>query len=971
MPFQLSPGVAVVEKDFTSIVPAVATSIGAFAGQFDWGPVLEPITITSEDELVRRFGTPNNNNFQSFFTAANFLSYSNNLLLVRQQTTNMKNAVVTPTGSLSSVTVVNSGTGYDSLGTPPAVSVYTEGLLDTVTVTNGGTGYVSNEQTKPVIVVNDATGSGAVLEANITNGAIMSIDVIAPGAGYTNPNITITGGDGSGATATVTIKNVKEAGGIQPTARAVLSGGAITGINLSSGGSGYTSVPNVTIVPAPSDTGTGATATAVLSGSGITGITVSTSGSNYSSPSVSFTGGGGTGASAAAVLAGPVSSITLISAGSGYTSAPTVTITGGGGSGATAVATTDGNNITSISIVSGGTGYTSEPTVTITGGGGTGGVADSVVNYNVIKSISITTPGSGYTTAPTLLITDSTGSGASASASIGTSSIASISISTGGTGFKAFPTVTITGGGGTGAAVGSVTVGASSVTSVVVTTGGSGLSDSPAIIIEDSTTQNGTTAVATANIVTAGVAILNGQYYSANFINGGGVTGEWAAKYPGKLGNSLKVSMADRDTYATWAYKDEFDAAPGTSEGASIIGGSNDEMHIIVIDEKGYISGVENAVLEKYAFVSKASDSKKPDGTNNYYKDVINGRSEWLWWTDHTDQVVGGYSATNWGTVMAGTAFKSMTAPLTQSLSGGVDDASATDGQKMAAFELFSNATLYDINLIMMGKANSTVANYVIDNVALTRLDAVVFISPEDADTGEVIIGDSSTYINKIIDYRNELSSNSYSVLDSGYKYQYDRYNDVYRWVPLNGDIAGLCARTDYTNDPWWSPGGLNRGQIKNVVRLSTNPNQTNRDTLYRNSVNPVVTFPGQGTVLFGDKTLLAKPSAFDRINVRRLFIVLEKSIATAAKYQLFEFNDAFTRGQFKNLIEPFLRDVQGRRGITDFLVKCDESNNTGEVIDRNEFVADIFVKPTRSINFITLNFVAARSSIAFSELGG
>jgi phage tail sheath protein FI len=968
MPFQLSPGVAVVEKDFTSIVPAVATSIGAFAGQFDWGPVLEPITVTSEDELVRRFGTPNTNNFQSFFTAANFLSYSNNLLLVRQQTTNMKNAVVTPTGSLSSVTVVNAGTGYDSLGTPPSVSVFTEGLLDEVTVTSTGTGYVSNNLTSPIVTVTDPTGSGAVLEANITNGAITSIDIIAPGYGYTNPSISITGGNGTGATATVTFKNVQEAGGVRPTAHAILSGGAITGINLSSGGNGYTSIPTVTIVPAGQDTGTGATATAVLSGSGITSVTVSSGGNNYTSPSISFTGGSGTGAQAAAVLAGPVSSITLISPGSGYTTAPTVTLTGGGGSGATAVATTDGNNITSIAIVSGGVGYTSEPTVTITGGGGTGAVADSVVDYKVIKSITVTTAGTGYTTAPTVLISDSTGTGASAVTAIGTSSIASITIANGGTGFKAFPTVTITGGGGTGAAVGSVTVGASSVTSVVVDVAGSGLAQAPAIIIEDSTTQNGVTAIATANINTAGVAILNGQFYSANFINGGGVTGEWAAKYPGKLGNSLKVSMADRDTYATWAYKDEFDAAPGTSEGAAIIGGSNDELHIIVIDEKGYISGVENAVLEKYAFVSKASDNKKPDGTNNYYKDVINGRSEWLWWTDHTDMISG---STNWGSVMAGTAFKSMSAPLTQSLSGGVDDAGATDGQKMDAYELFSNATLYDINLIMMGKASAAVTNYVIDNVALTRLDAVVFISPEDNDTGEVIIGDTSTHVNKIIDYRNALGSNSYSVMDSGYKYQYDRYNDVYRWVPLNGDIAGLCARTDYTNDPWWSPGGLNRGQIKNVVRLSCNPNQVNRDTLYRNSVNPVVTFPGQGTVLFGDKTLLAKPSAFDRINVRRLFIVLEKSIATAAKYQLFEFNDAFTRGQFKNLIEPFLRDVQGRRGITDFLVKCDESNNTGEVIDRNEFIADIFVKPTRSINFITLNFVAARSSIAFSEIGG
>jgi hypothetical protein len=797
------------------------------------------------------------------------------------------------------------------------------------------------------------------------------VTIIAPGYNYENPVVEFTGGTGSGASATATTYDVQEAGGVQPTATAVLSGGGITSISLTSGGSGYITPPTVSIVASAGDGGSAATATAVLSGAGLTGITVVSGGSGYNSPSINFSGGGGgSGADAQAVLSGGISSITLVNAGSGYTTEPTVTLSGGGGSGATAVATTDGNVITSIAIVSQGSGYTSEPTVVITGGGGSGAVADAVVNYNVISSITVTSAGSGYTTAPTITITDSTGSGAIATATIGTSSIAEISVTNPGNGYKKNPVVTITGGGGSGATAGIATVGPSTITEVIVTEGGTGLAFAPAIAIADAPV-GGTTAIATANIQTAGVAILNGQYYSANFINGAGVTGEWAAKYPGKLGNSLKVSMADRDTYSTWAYRDEFDAAPGTSEGSAIIGGSNDEMHIIVIDEKGYISGVENAVLEKYAFVSKASDNKKPDGSNNYYKDVINARSEWLWWTDHTDQVAGGYATTNWGQPMAGTAFKSMTAPLTQSLSGGIDDASGTDGQLMEAFELFSNATLYDLNLIMLGKASADVANFVIDNVALTRLDAVAFISPEDVTTGEVIIGDGSTAVNKIIAYRNELSSNSYSVLDSGYKYQYDRYNDVYRWVPLNGDIAGLCARTDYTNDPWWSPGGLNRGQIKNVVRLSTNPNQTMRDNLYRNSVNPVVTFPGQGTVLFGDKTLLAKPSAFDRINVRRLFIVLEKSIATAAKYQLFEFNDAFTRGQFKNLIEPFLRDVQGRRGITDFLVKCDESNNTGEVIDRNEFIADIFVKPTRSINFITLNFVAARSSIAFSEIGG
>ena len=223
------------------------------------------------------------------------------------------------------------------------------------------------------------------------------------------------------------------------------------------------------------------------------------------------------------------------------------------------------------------------------------------------------------------------------------------------------------------------------------------------------------------------------------------------------------------------------------------------------------------------------------------------------------------------------------------------------------------------------------------------------------------------------VNFRNNVPFNitsSYGVLDSGWKYQYDSYNDVYRWVPLNGDIAGLCARTDYTNDPWWSPGGLNRGQIKNVVKLSFNPSKAERDELYKNGINPVCSFPGQGTVLFGDKTLLAKPSAFDRINVRRLFIVLEKAIAIAAKYQLFEFNDSFTRAQFRSMVEPFLRDVQGRRGIIDFRVKCDDTNNTGEVIDRNEFIADIYIKPARSINFITLNFVAVRTGVSFDEVG-
>ena len=289
-----------------------------------------------------------------------------------------------------------------------------------------------------------------------------------------------------------------------------------------------------------------------------------------------------------------------------------------------------------------------------------------------------------------------------------------------------------------------------------------------------------------------------------------------------------------------------------------------------------------------------------------------------------------------------------------------------------AAYDLFKSAEDVDVSLILAGKARGgtngeQIANYLIDNIAEVRKDCVVFVSPDRADVVSNI-GSEST---DVVTFRNSLRSTSYGVLDSGYKYQYDKYNDLYRFVPLNGDTAGLCVRTDDTRDPWWSPAGFNRGQIKNIVKLAYNPSKAERDILYKAGVNPVTTFPGQGTVLFGDKTLLAKPSAFDRINVRRLFIVLEKAVATASKFTLFEFNDEFTRAQFKNLVEPFLRDVQGRRGIYDFKVVCDSSNNTGEVIDRNEFVGDIYIKPARSINFIQLNFVAVRTGVEFSEIVG
>ena len=409
-----------------------------------------------------------------------------------------------------------------------------------------------------------------------------------------------------------------------------------------------------------------------------------------------------------------------------------------------------------------------------------------------------------------------------------------------------------------------------------------------------------------------------------------------------------------------WQYADQFKVAPGTSDYATSKSGANDEIHIIVLDEDGNFTGTANNVVEKWAFVSKAADAKDSSGSSIYYPNVLNDQSEYVWWTGHQP------GATNWGNNAQGTTFNTIRVPFSASMSGGADGTIVT-ANVISAYAQFANADSVDISLIISGPANQAIATNLISNIAEVRKDCLVFLSPERSD----VVNNPGNEVTDSLAYRDSLTSTSFAVMDSGWKYQYDKYNDTYRYVPLNGDIAGLCARTDLERDPWYSPGGLNRGIIKNVIKLAYNPTKTNRDDLYVKGINPVVSFQGEGTVLFGDKTMLSKPSAFDRINVRRLFVVLEKSIARAARFSLFEFNDQFTRAQFVALVEPFLRDVQGRRGITDFRVVCDETNNTGEVIDRNEFVGDIYIKPARSINFIQLNFVAVRTGVSFDEVVG
>lgn len=670
MPFQVSPGVNVSEIDLTTVVPAVSTTEGAVAGVFRWGPVEQPVLIGSENELVKRFGKPTNDNFETFFVAASFLAYGNKLYAVRAADANTFNAVAN-TGAVANTTIKNEDDYLNA--TLPANALYFAKYP----------GALGNSLKVSICDSADAYSSSVGAPTNANNTVAFEFNV-----GQT--------------TGTLRVTNVGDA---SPNTAAETEAQAI------------------------------------------------------------------------------IDAITI------------------------------GDKLL---------------------------VGNTSTGQQYVKVLSISTP---------------------------------------------------------------VAVGAGEVTATIT--------------------------------------------------------------LDGRITTSANVEQATATRF--WEFFDVVDRAPGTSTYAEARGGSGDELHIVVVDNGGMFTGQKGAILEVFEAVSRATDAKGEQGGTLYYKEVINGSSQYLWWAGHR----AGASAALADVIVASTNDM----PLTVTMSGGADGAGEGDiavSYLTAAYDKIRSSEQIDVSLVLAGKARGgthgeQVANYLIDNIAEYRRDCMVFISPDRAD----VINNVNGELDDVVQFRNALRSTSYAAMDSGYKYTYDRYNDVYRYVPLNGDIAGIAVRTDELRDPWWSPAGFNRGQLKNVVKLAFNPEKNVRDILYKNGINPVVSFPGQGVVLYGDKTLLSKPSAFDRINVRRLFIVLEKAIATASKFTLFEFNDEFTRAQFRNLVEPYLRDIQGRRGIYDFRVVCDETNNTGEVIDRNEFVGDIYVKPARSINYIQLNFVAVRTGVEFTEVVG
>lgn len=414
-------------------------------------------------------------------------------------------------------------------------------------------------------------------------------------------------------------------------------------------------------------------------------------------------------------------------------------------------------------------------------------------------------------------------------------------------------------------------------------------------------------------------------------------------------------------------YADLFQLTAETSTQAAAKGGANDELNVVVIDEDGLFTGTKGTILETFQNVSKAYDARDNDGAPNYVTSVINGQSNYIWAGD-LEQLWGETTPKNLTTAFSDISGGFTAAKVSRySLSGASAASSTTQNLYTKGYSKFADRDNVDISLLISGRANATTVKLLADLVN-ERKDCVLFVSPLLTD---VLNKTQSQASANILTTRNTTYgiNSSYVVMDSGWKYIYDKYNDSFRYIPLNADIAGICARAEFATQSWFSPAGLNRGTVKNVIKLAFNPDQSSRDLLYVANVNPVATFSGEGTILFGDKTMLKKPSAFDRINVRRLFITLEKAISTAAKYSLFEFNDEFTRSQFRNLVIPYLRNVQAQRGITDFRVVCDETNNTGEVIDRNQFVADIYIKPARSINFIQLNFIATRTDSTFTEI--
>lgn len=665
-----------------------------------------------------------------------------------------------------------------------------------------------------------------------------------------------------------------------------------------------------------------------------------------------------------------VQSTEITSEGSGYTTVDdhdavvTFTAPFDGGTTATGTLVVVGDAVTGITITEAGSGYRNPPEITIpapTTSTGTLATADLTFADEALDAFAVTLGGAGYDGTETIAVDAPNLANATASVIVTQTAgvIDTVTLEDAGFGYVDSTTIGIPGGNSD--ATVDITVVAGAVTAVVLNAAGTGYTDQEEVL--DAPTLVVGQATASLTIVAGAVTAINVD------TPGYGYDGAESFTIDPPITTTEEIATADANL---WMYYDQFLTIPKTTAYTEGKSGSNDGLHVILIDAQGSVTGNKGEVLERYAFCSKAKDATYDDGTSAYYPYVLRDRSQYVWFGNFPDGMDSGPGA--WGNLAQDRDFESLTAPVAVILANGANGSNPSNNELIPGWDLFNNIEEIDIGLLISGPADRVLQNYIIQNIAEFRKDCVAFISPEALNSGGVgtgVINNKDRELDALMTQRNVLPSSSYGVFDCNWKYQFDTYNDTFRWVACNGDIAGLCARTDETRDPWWSPAGFNRGDIKNTVKLAWNPNRTDRDEMYPNSINPVVSMFGEGTLLYGDRTMLTQPSAFDRINVRRLFIVLEKAIAKAAKYLLFEFNDTFTRLRFKQMVEPYLRDIQGRRGIYDFNVVCDETNNTPFVIDNNAFVGDIYIKPARSINFITLNFVATGTGVIFDEIIG
>lgn len=906
---QLSPGVQIREIDLTNFVPTVGTSGGAFVGEFVWGPVNEYVVINDANTLAKIFGKPTDTNYVDWFSASNFLAYNDNLKLVRVvDSTTALNSSVDGTGLR-----VNNKQEYQNL-------------------------LAADQGITEVFVARCPGVLGDSLKVSMADSATFDtwkykdeFDYVAPGTSDFSKTLGASNDE-------VHIVVVDEKGKFSGIPGTILEKYAF--LSKASDSKGLDNEPNFygNVI---NNSSSYIWYFSPIKGAvdldiekSVASVSVDVAGNNYGRPIITFTdtpaAGSvpGTGASATAVVnaLGQIQSIAVVNPGTGYT-AVSVTITDSG-EGATAEAVLTGGVITGVLPTNVGKDYYTANVTVVDGGLGATATA-TLAATGTTKTVTLANAGSGYSQGDVLTITG------------GTTTYTVLTVDTGGE----ILTGTVTHGSGYAAS-------ATGVASTVAPTGGIGATFN--IVVGK--------AVASFNVTNQGA-----EYGTAVVtITGGNGSNAAATATIGTGANAGKITglvlSAGGSGYET---APSVQITPGGSGAvvAAVIGE-------IGTPEEGQIIGYE--VTNGGTNYGNPQVTVTPGGSGAEATATLN-----------TDDIAG----TNWGlpnatALGAPRAFYSLKnkneGAYSKMLSGGSDGEPASASDLISGWDMFKNAEEVDVSLLFVGDAggsasSKTVVRHVIDNIAEYRRDCMVFFSPNLVDVLNQEQVNATRRIRDFVTHTvNGVNRNtSFAVCDSGWKLQYDVINDKYRWIPLNADIAGLCAQTETDFDAWWSPAGLNRGAIKNVVSLAFNPNKASRDELYKANINSVVSFTGEGTFLYGDRTLLTKNSAFSYINVRRLFIALEKSIGRAAKYHLFEFNDDFTRSQFRGMVEPYLRMVKARRGIYDFKVICDATNNTPEIVDRAEFVASIFIKPARSINFITLNFVAVRTGVEFSEVVG